>query len=147
MHLLTAPRLPGGQRSSGAQITRAIRRTIRSGCRPYCPVNKKNGVCGGTIGTAVPVSGVGPTLAGAGTRFRFASNCVEESPVASTVSVKPLIGVPAVLLKPEIDTLVPGMKLLTAVNVATSFVIENDVMVADGTPVAVPESGVKSTSA
>ena len=43
-----------------------------------------------------------------------ASNPVPDSPVAITVTVSPLSCEPDVLLMPEIVTLVPGMKLLTA---------------------------------
>jgi hypothetical protein len=84
------------------------------------------GFCGGDNGTAVPESAVDPTFGWETT----ASNCVPDNPVAITLTVRPFNCTPGVLDKPEIDTLTPGMKLLTAWNVTTSEVMDSDVIVA-----------------
>ena len=105
--------------------------------RNYCPVTRKIGACGGGSGTTVPVSGVEPT-SGCETLH---SNCVAERPVASTVRVCPFKGMPAELVKVEIVTLVPGVKLFVAVKVTTLAWIENDVIVVGRlqTPVHAPD--------
>ena len=51
------------------------------------------------------------------------------------------------VVNPEIATFVPGLKVLIAWNVAMSLLIEKEVIFADGTPTAFPESVVKATSA
>ncbi len=80
---------------------------------------------GGEIGTAVPASVPEPSAA-----ETLHWNAVPDRPVASTVSVCPFNDVPGEEVNPEIATLVPGMKLLLAVNVATPEEIEYEVIVA-----------------
>ena len=112
----------------------------------YCPVTRKIGVCGGTCGTAVPVSVVDATFAVA--MGNTHSNCVADKPVAITVKVcvsSPAF-VAAELDRPEIDTRVPGVNVFIAWNVITLEVIENEVIVATCNPKAVPESVVAVTS-
>ncbi len=90
----------------------------------YCPASRKIGDCGGEMGTALPLSAVLP-ISGkdiGSVAINVGDGSVE--PVATTVRVNPFSCAPSLLVKPEIATRVPGVKLLVAVKVTTLEVME-----------------------
>src|SRR4051812_39459873 len=84
------------------------------------------GACGGANGIAVPASGVEVTFAKGEFRLQVKVPGVDGT-VAITVKVCPSNVCPAALVNPEMATLVPGVKVFTAVNVTALELIEKEV--------------------